>query len=291
MPLPAAPASRPPPRAGSVSRPPAPNGQQAAPAAASKSFAVSSGISRTTHKIGIYGKGGAGKTSLVALLATIGFKPVFLDIDHGAADHDVARIDGIETWDDLRNVLQNAKLLAPYDCIVIDTVTVAEEMATAWTLRNVPNDKGQLVKNLKKYGWNQGPSFVFETFMGMLADLDVLARTKNIVLVMHACEGPTANPAGADFLSWQPRLTKESTCDIRSKVRDWLDHLFFIEMEHIIDPDTKAGKTAKALGGVTRIIHCVELGYAWAKSRTLRDPIVFPENDATLWKTLFGRSE
>jgi hypothetical protein len=275
-----------------VSRPPPPNGQQAAPAAASKSFAVSSGISRTTHKIGIYGKGGAGKTSLARLTESVGLKTVFIDLEGGTADQDAHRIEGVETWDDLRTVLQNAELLAPFDCVVIDSLTKAEELAVAWTLKNVPNDRGQTVKNVRKYGWGDGDSYVFDTFMGLLADLDVLAKTKNIIVIMHACEDKTANPAGLDYLCWQPRLQKQGRGDIRSKVKEWLDHLLFIEMERLVAPDQdKAAKAVKVIGDVTRIIHPIELPYIWAKSRTLRESIVFPENDATLWQVLFNKEK
>lgn len=286
---PAAPPRMAPPKAGSTSRP-APTSADPQAATPSKTFGVTSGVSRTTHKIGIYGKGGAGKTSLARLTSAVGLRTVFIDLEGGTADQDAHRIEHVETWDNLRSVLHDTALLDPFDCIAIDSLTKAEEMAAAWTLANVPNDKGQYVKNIKKYGWADGDSYVYDTFLGILADLDVLAKTKNIIVIMHACEDKTANPAGLDYLSWQPRLQKAAKGDIRSKVKEWLDHLLFIEMEHIIaDPNDAKIKVGKAIGDCTRIIHSTELPHAWAKSRTLREDVTFIENDPAIWKTLFGK--
>jgi len=251
-----------------------------------KNFSVSSGIVRDKHKIGIYGRGGVGKTSLASLIKKVGVEPFFIDLDHGSEDIDVSRIGReIETWDDLRDILHNKKLLEPYGAIIIDSATKAQELAVEWTLKNIPRTSGKTttyVKNLKSYGWADGDAFLYDTFLQMLGDLDHLANSKHIILICHACEAEMPNPEGENYLSYMPLLARATKGDIRSRVRDWVDHLLYVEIQRFVSEEKRA------VGDGTRMIYPVELPYAWAKSRTLRDPMIFNENDPELWKIMFN---
>jgi len=249
-------------------------------------FNVSTGINRTTHKIGVYGQGGTGKTTMASMLKKIGINPLFIDLDRGSEDIDVDRIADIESWDELRGLLHNKELLADYQAIVIDTITRAEELAVEWTLANVPktkNGKQFYVKNLKSYGWGDGDSFLFDTFLQLLGDLDVLAREKHVIVIAHACSEMVPNAGGTDYRSFMPSLHQARTGDLRSKFRDWVDHLFFLEIETFVSEDKKA------YGEGTRILHPTALPHAWAKSRTLRESIIVEENNPTVWEQLLRK--
>jgi hypothetical protein len=262
--------------------PPRPN--TAAPAAArpARTFAVNTGVARSTHKVCLYGKGGSGKTTLASLMTQAGVKPLFLDLEGGTLDRDVARVTDIGTFDDLRDALHSTELLAPFGAVVVDTATRAEELAVAWTLANVQTEKGAAAKNIKSYGWGDGDRHVFDTFLLLLQDLDAVACDRHVVLICHAAEDTVPNPAGQDYLAWQPRLQKARKGDIRSKVKEWCDHLLFIDMERFVDD-------GKAMGDCKRIIHPAELPHAWAKSRTMAEPVVFEKDSGALWAALFGK--
>src|SRR3990167_8232265 len=81
-------------------------------------FAVTSGKVDAPQAIVIYGPGGVGKTSLAALAPN----PVLIDIEKGTLHLDLKRIDGIETFADLRACLQS-DVLDPYKTVVVDSGT------------------------------------------------------------------------------------------------------------------------------------------------------------------------
>ena len=250
-----------------------------------KQFTVTSGITTKHQKICIYGPGGAGKTTLAGMLTKVGIKPLFIDLDDGSGNIDLpGRIESkqINGWTDLLNCVKS-DIVNGYDAIVIDSLSIAQEMAEAWTLANVPkiDTKGNksFCKNLKAYGWGDGDSHLFDTFLQLLSALD--RCDKHIILICHATDERVPNPAGEDYLCFMPKLAKSRQGDIRSKVRDWVDHLLFLDLERTVDEDGKAADVA------VRVIYPQLLPHAWAKSRTLRETITFREGIADLWQKLF----
>src|SRR5688572_10475054 len=89
-------------------------------------FQVRTGRRVLPQKVVIYGPGGIGKSTLASLAPN----PIFLDIETSTERLDVARLDGIETWADLRAVIQSDRLDG-YGTLVLDSATKAEELAVA----------------------------------------------------------------------------------------------------------------------------------------------------------------
>jgi hypothetical protein len=271
--------------------------RQAPPAAASpppaqmarsaKSFTVSSGIIYGADRIGVYGTGGIGKTTLVYLMEQIGRKPLFVDLDDGTRKIegcDRIKSQEVQTWDDLRAVLADTGLWSPYDTVVIDTLTRAEEMAAAWTLQNVKHEKGQKVDRIEDYGWGKGYTHIYETFLSLLGDLDAHIRAgRSVVVIMHDCTASVPNPMGEDYIRYEPRMQSPPSgkASIRARVKEWLDHLLFIGY------DVAATKDGKAKGSGTRAIYPQEMPTHMAKSRTLSSPIVYTPGSADVWAQIF----
>lgn len=273
------PASAPPRAALPPASPPAP--------AAGKRFGISSGRQAGAQRVVLYGPGGVGKSEL----CTLAPKPVFVDLENGSRAFDVARIDGIETFGDVRAVLQGQDL-EPYSTVIIDTATKLEELALAHIIATVPHEKpGVKITGVESYGFGKGYRHLYEAFSLVLQDCDRLVRNgKHVVLVAHSCTSEAPNPTGDNWLRWEPRLQhpkKENS--IRERVTGWADHVLFVGFDVAVNRD------GKGQGSGSRTIHTRELPSHVAKTRGAYDvneeipaAIPYPKGDGSIWSILLG---
>ena len=252
-------------------------------ASSRKTFAVSSGAQSQFQRTVIYGPGGVGKSELCANLKQVGIRPLFLDVGSGTGFLDVERIAGLESWQDLRAVLHDQSIWNGYSAVVIDDLTKGEELATRWTLENVPHEKGHLVQSIEGYGFGKGLTHVFETFLQLLGDLDAHIRAgRQVICIAHECTANVPNPNGPDWIRYEPRLQSPASgkTSIRYRVKEWCDHLLFVGYDTFVSTD------GKAQGAGTRTIYPVELPTHMAKSRCLAEPIPYERGSAEIWKQL-----
>jgi hypothetical protein len=253
---------------------------------ATKTFEVLSGIRTDVQIVGVYGTGGIGKTELLANVRKIGKRLIVLDVERSTNFLDVPRINTIETFDDLRDALQSP-VLNDFDAVGIDSFTKVQELAANWVLANIKKkvkDREVAVSNIADYGWGDGQTYVFETFLKFLSDLDALYRRgKSILYTAHDCTEKVPNPSGEDFLRYEPNLQhpKSGKQDsIRAKVKEWSDHLLFIGYDRAVE-------NGKAVGAGTRTIYPCETATCLAKSRNVSDPIPYAQGDAEIWSRIF----
>lgn len=236
----------------------------------------------------IYGPGGVGKTELASLIAHAGIKPVFIDIGDGSHFLDVQRVEPRpESFEDLRDALHSESLFADCGAIVIDDMTKAEEMTADWTLRNVPKElkdgKKVFVNSVEAYGWGKGATHVYESFLTLLGDFDAhIRRGRWVICIAHECIENVPNPAGEDWLQYQPRLQspKSGKASIRHRIKEWCDHMICVTFDQAVD------ENGKAVGSGTRTIYTRELPTWWAKSRSLAEPFVYERGNPELWTRL-----
>lgn len=235
-------------------------------------------------RIGAYGTGGIGKTTLAARSPG---RKLFIDLDESLAelrdtlDFQALQINSASplSWADLRKTIADANNV---DTIIIDSVTRAEEMSVAHTLQNVKNEKENFVRSIEGYGYGKGYQHVFDTFLPLLADLDVHVRQgRNVILIMHECMSTVPNPQGEDYIRYEPRLQNPSSgkASIRLRLKEWLDHLVFIGYDINV-------KDNRAKSSGSRTIYPLEMAHCMAKSRSLREQIIYDEGSVELWDQL-----
>lgn len=210
---------------------------------------------------------------------------MIVDIGTGSGFVDIDRVEPApQSWDDLRACLHEQSLWTPFDTVVIDDLTTAETMAVQWTLANVKAERANggavHVNSIEGYGWGKGYVHVYETFLQLLGDLDSHVRAgRMVVCVTHECTARVPNPAGDDFIRFEPRLQNSDKGNIRSRIKEWCDHLFFIGYDIF-------SKDGKATGGGTRTIYPCEMPTHVAKSRLISSQIVYEHGSADLWKAI-----
>ena len=267
------------------------NGRTPPPPAPPQRSAVQFGKIATGagHRVVLYGPGGIGKTTLATQLPG----PVaIIDLDDSLPrlvsqidTGNILPVSNVEVWTDLRDALQ-ADGWDDVRSIVIDTGTRAEEMAIAHTLAVVPHEKGHTCKRLEDFGFGKGYSHVYDTFLPLLSDLDRHTRAgRHVAILCHDCTSTVPNPAGEDWLRYEPRLQSPNSgkASIRLRVREWADHVLFLGY------DISVGKDGKGRGAGTRTVYPSELPHCMAKSRTSFHPVPMVQGEgAEFWNQLFS---
>lgn len=267
-----------------------PGGQAQTPPLARSAVAFVTLEDKRGESVIVYGPGGIGKTTAACMAPG----PVaFFDLDNSlsilrkqlpeAVSKQLHRVGGVTGWQSIRDAL-HAPGWDAIKTIVIDSATKAEEMATEWTLANVPHEKGHRVNRLEDYGYGKGLSHVYDTFMPLLSDLEQHMRAgRHVILICHDCTANVPNPHGEDWIRYEPRLQSPASgkSSLRLRVREWTDHMLFVGY----DVNVKDGV---GTGSGTRTIYPCELPHCMAKSRTLADTLPLVKFDTALWKLLLG---
>jgi hypothetical protein len=232
------------------------------------------GRQRSAARVVIYGTEGIGKSTLAAAFPN----PLVLDTEDGTKHLDVARV----VCDDWRTLTLAVAELAVdaqgYKSVVIDSADWAEKLLIESMLA------GSGKKSIEDYGFGKGYTFVYETFLCLLADLDAHQRAgRQIICTAHDCTEKVPNPGGEDWLQYQPRLqSPPKQGKVREKVKEWADHLLYISFDVAVEK-------GKGTGGGTRTIYPSELPSHLAKSRCIADPIFYEKDSAELWNQLFNK--
>lgn len=237
------------------------------------------------QRIGIYGPGGIGKTTLAMNLPG---DIVFFDFDESLALLEIPKnvkvAQGVNDFQDFVDAIEDPENFVEFNNIVIDSLTKVEELATEWVLKNVPHDKGNQVKRIEDYGYGKGYQHIYETMVSLFSKLDALARAGiNIVLVAHDCTANVPNPDGEDWIRYEPRLyaSNSGKSNTRLRFKEWVDHLLFVGYDVAV-------KDKKGKGSGSRTIYPNELPHCMAKSRKLDELYRFDSSDFNeIWKELF----
>ena len=247
------------------------------------------------EKIVLYGGSGIGKTTLASMLPN----PIFIGLDDGGrkirqpkTGEPVIRVEGIETFTDIRDALHQIDLFPRGSTVVIDTLTVLENLAEPWMFSNIKHEKGGTVTSLEGYGYGKGYTHLFETMRLIIQDLDTLIRRGvNVCLICQNMAIKRANPGGLDFLEDGPKLShpySEKT-SVRLHICEWADHVLRIGYFGTVVVGAKDAKVGKVSGDAQRAVFVTPEPHFFAKSRTIRESAVSFEtlDDDSIWTMIF----
>jgi hypothetical protein len=233
------------------------------------------------YRIVLYGPGGIGKSTLSCLAPG---QVAFVDADESLEKlKPQLKANGIpipvkvpvKDWQSLRSGLQSGGY-EKIKTIVLDTWGQIEP----WMMRFVLSSNligGKKATSIEDYGYGKGYRHMFDEFGRLLGDLDAHIRAgRNVIIVMHDETKKVPNPAGLDFLRWEPKAQDSGSASIKLKLKEWADQVLFVHYEVSIESapgDKQNLKAGRANGVGFRTMETQEMPHFMAKSRTTSQPI------------------
>lgn len=205
-------------------------------------FNITKGKQKTAIRFCAYGAEGIGKSTFAAQFPD----PLFIDVEGGTKQLDVARFPQPQTWNELLEMV-DAVLEDPSVCrtLVIDTVDRAEMLLTAQLLKEANVD------SIEKYGGGYGKGYtaLAERFnKDLLMRLDkLIAKGVHVTLIAHAAMRKLESPDEPPYDRWELKTSKK----ISPLVKEWTDILCFMKYEQVVVEEH--GRT-KAKGKAKRVM-------------------------------------
>ncbi len=256
----------------------------------SRTSTIKRGRNVAAQKIVIYGTGGIGKSELAWNVSKIpGKNPLIIDVENSSNFLDAARIDDINSWQDLRSDLQNNAHWSEHNVCILDSITKAEELASLY-VPQAYKYKDKFVGAINEFGWGEGYDHQHNEMLKLLGDLDALIRRGiDVIVIAHDTTARVPNPGGIDYIRYEPRIYKPTNptsagkSDTRAKVKEWSDHLLFVGY------DVNVTENGRGQGAGTRTIYPCEMPTHMAKTRSLTEQqIDYPKDSIEVWTQLFG---
>lgn len=206
-------------------------------------FEINRGKIKSAIRLVAYGPEGIGKSTFASQFPD----PLFIDVEGGTKQLDVARFPQPETWKDITDMI-DAVIEEPELCgtLVIDTIDRAESLLTAQLLA-----EGR-VDSIEKYGGGYGKGYtaIQERFnKDLLMRLDrLIAKGVNVVLLAHAAMRKLESPDDPPYDRWELKVSKK----VAPVVKEWADILLFMNYEVMV---VEENGRAKAKGQAKRRMH------------------------------------
>lgn len=202
-------------------------------------FQITKGKQKSAIRLCAYGAEGIGKSTFASHFP----EPLFIDVEGGTKQLDVARFPTPSNWSELLEEI-DAVIEEPEVCqtLVIDTIDRAETLLLSTMLKEANVD------SIEKYGGGYGKGYTAlqERFLkDFLNRLDkVIAKGVNVVLLAHAQMRKLESPDEPPYDRWELKVSKK----VAPVVKEWADILLFMNYDVMVVEENgrnKAKGTAK----------------------------------------------
>lgn len=188
-------------------------------------FNITKGKQKTAIRMCCYGAEGIGKSTFASQFPD----PLFIDVEGGTKQLDVARFPQPTTWPELLEMV-DAVIEEPSACktLVIDTIDRAEMLLTTQLLK-----EGN-VDSIEKYGGGYGKGYtaIAERFnKDLLMRLDkLIAKGVNVTMIAHAAMRKLESPDEPPYDRWELKTSKK----VAPLIKEWTDILCFMKYEQVV---------------------------------------------------------
>jgi hypothetical protein len=233
--------------------------QVSQPTTAKRSWAsrITTGPIKSPPKMLIFGQPGVGKS----VLACSAPKPIVIQGERGTNQINVPRFDMPDGWSDVREqvqVLIDEDL--GYQTLVLDTLDGLE----GFMLRDICREANVDAIEKAWGGYGKGFTRAVERWRELLSQLERLAEKRGmaIVMVAHSMVKGFANPEGADYDRWIPRLNEKAW----GAIYGWCDAVLFAHYE-TANTATQIDGKGKAVSTGIRKLRTTKAAAVEAKNR------------------------
>lgn len=207
----------------------------------------------------IYGVEGIGKTTLASQLPGA----LIVDIEKGSGNYDVARIDNIDSLNDVYNVISdltdNAEDYhkAGYHTVVFDSIDVLENDYLIPVVVARGGRPGGVLADLE---WGKGYDMELKEFTNFIDGCKLLqSKGYNVVMVVHSTVKDATPPDGPSYNHYELKLNKK----IGQALKGGVDMVLFAGYHTYLTQD---GNKARGKS-VSRRLICNHCAFADAKNR------------------------
>ena len=195
------------------------------------SLSVIDGVVDAPYCMGIYGKGGVGKSHLAAYTED----PFYVAMEHGtnlikAKKFNVHPKSVDEVFEMVRWLLKNPD---GFKTVVFDSLGFFQSMVYADVMLKNPTTGGsnpQPATSIASYGYHSGYAMALPYFEKLLVGIDALqAKGKNVVLITHSQLKNVTNESGESYKITDFALQSPNNGDVSELLRRRLDVCLYME--------------------------------------------------------------
>lgn len=226
-----------------------------------KEIKISTGKIKQPHIIVLYGPDGVGKSTFASEAPS----PIFIGAEKGSANIDVARIEDVSTFADVRNsVIWLAEQKHNYKTVVIDSLDWLEPKLWKEICDLDPN-KPEVIENAFG-GYGKGFTRANQMWAQLMSALEVLRekRKMNVIAIAHSQVKAFNDPTQmVPYDRYIMKLNEKAA----ALWREFADCVFFLNYDVSVKKDSNNARKGKAVGDGETILYTKRTAAYDAKNR------------------------